>query len=89
VIHQADCDCSETPALLQRLIKPHTLAPDGRYDVELFHPVDEEWVTVSVDDRLAVAPVTGAVQFMQAHKQPAVACDLQVSSDASLVITGS
>ena len=45
---------AEMPAQLRKLFTQKTLAPDGRYDVQLFHPVDEEWVTVSVDDRLAV-----------------------------------
>lgn len=54
---------AEHPDRLRRLFKQKTLAPDGRYDVELFHPIHEEWVQISVDDRLPV-DVKGAVQFM-------------------------
>jgi hypothetical protein len=55
---------AEMPEKLKRLFTQKTLAPDGRYDVQLFHPVTEEWVTVSVDDRLAVN-LKGEVEFMQ------------------------
>eukprot|EP01043_Picozoa_sp_COSAG02_P038748 COSAG02_NODE_3009_length_7559_cov_14.154424_6_plen_1128_part_00 len=54
---------AEYPDRLRRLFKQKTLAPDGRYDIELFHPIDEEWVQVSVDDRLPV-DLKGEVKFM-------------------------
>ena len=55
---------AEMPQKLRQLFKQTTLAPDGRYDVQLFHPLLEKWVTVSVDDRLAVN-LKGEGQFMQ------------------------
>lgn len=43
------------PQTIRNLCVQSRLASDGRYDVHLFHPVSERWVTVSVDDRLPVA----------------------------------
>ena len=40
---------------LLNLCDQDALSHDGRYDVHLFHPVHETWITLSVDDRLPSA----------------------------------
>jgi len=48
---------AEFPKLLTSLSKQQVLDPEGRYDLKLFHPLKEEWVPVTIDDRF---PVNGA-----------------------------
>ncbi|CAE7725602.1 unnamed protein product, partial [Symbiodinium pilosum] len=43
---------AEFPDRLRSLFKQTTLAEDGRYDVRLYDPLAEEWVVVTIDDRL-------------------------------------
>ena len=42
------------PDRVRARIKQKEVAPDGRYDVNLFHPVQDKWVDISVDDRFPV-----------------------------------
>jgi hypothetical protein len=44
---------AEYPQLVTRLFKQQRLAADGRYEITLFDPAADKWVTVVVDDRLA------------------------------------
>jgi len=53
---------AEFPEAVRKLCKQSALSPDGRYELSLFHPVEERWVSVVVDDRIAVDP--------QARSQP-------------------
>lgn len=53
------------PDRLRGLCKQQRLSPDGRYDITLFHPTRNEWVTCSVDDRLPVTP-DGSIKFLHA-----------------------
>ena len=43
---------AEFPFLVHRLFKQQHLAEDGRYDIRLFDRVKNEWVVVTIDDRL-------------------------------------
>jgi len=42
---------AEFPEKIRALIKQTKLSKSGRYDVTLFHPVDEQHVTIAIDDR--------------------------------------
>lgn len=55
---------AEMPDHIYRLFGDQsTLASNGRYDIELFHPANSEWVTVSVDDRIPVE-LSGGIEYM-------------------------
>ena len=45
---------AEWPEMVKSLIAQHKLSHTGRFDVTLFHPVQERWVSLAVDDRLPV-----------------------------------
>ena len=49
---------AEFPDLVMARSKTKALSVDGRYELELFHPIDDKWVTVTVDDRIPVDGTT-------------------------------
>jgi len=43
---------AEYPDRVRALFKQHTLTEDGRYDIRLYAPHEEEWKVITIDDRL-------------------------------------
>jgi len=43
---------AEYPDRVRSLFRQQTLTEDGRYDIRLYDPHSEEWMTVTIDDRL-------------------------------------
>ena len=45
---------AEFPEALKQLCRQQKLAADGRYDIQLFHPVTEQWKLLTISDALPV-----------------------------------
>ncbi len=45
---------AEYPEILKALFEQTTLSMSGKYNVRLFHPVEDRWVSYELDDRLPV-----------------------------------
>ncbi|CAK9047069.1 Calpain-type cysteine protease DEK1 (Phytocalpain DEK1) (Protein DEFECTIVE KERNEL 1) (ZmDEK1) [Durusdinium trenchii] len=63
---------AEYPDRVRSLFKQQKLSEDGRYDIRLYCPLEEEWKVVTIDDRLPYWKKTfsyGQVCFAQPSKE--------------------